>query len=175
MLLIFALCFVFCACDESKISPWGDKTAQNGNKNPENVAVDKLTIYVCGAVQKEGYYQITKGDTYYAAISQAGLLLQSWISPRFASVVDAETLFVVVNYTENGLERNCINANSEFIAQRTTVNGLSDEVVNKLADYIDRHGAITNKTVLREVLGEQDFENYHYKLFVAEADYEAVD
>ena len=180
-LLLLVLCLTFCSCDASKISPWGEKNTQNTTKDPENDGKNRgdgagtYKIYVCGAVAKEGYYEVAAGDTYLDAITQAGLLPESWIPESFATVVNGSTSFVVVNYVENDEVKYCINANHEFIAKRYSIADLPEEVVNKLADYIAANGAITNKDVLRSVLGKHDYQNYHYKFYVAEADYEEVD
>ena len=171
LLVIMVLCVALCGCNASKVSPWGEKTAQNAANNGPS---DTYKIYVCGAVQNEGYFEVAKGDAYFAAIAQAGLLEKSWLSSNFYTIVDGSTSFVVVNYVENGVEHSCLNVNSEFIAQRYPIADLSDGVVNKIADYVEEHGKIANKTVLRSVLGD-DFEIYHYKLYIAEADYEKAD
>ena len=110
-----------------------------------------------------------------AAISQAGLLIQSSLPTISSSTVDTRVSFVVVSYIENGTVRDCINANHEFILSRLPMEGIPGEIVNKIADYLTINGVIHNKNVLREVLGEVDYENYHYKFYVAEADYEEAD
>ena len=177
LILIFILCFLLCACDNSTISPWGQQSPENGQNDGENSGVTTKTyqIYVCGAVENEGYYEVKEGDTYFQAVMQAGILEQSSLPSNVYSLVNGEQTAIVVNYLENGTEKYCINANHQFFSLRLPWEGLSDEVVNKIADYIDEHGAITNKTVLREVLGDEDYENYHFKLYIAEADYEKAD
>ena len=170
MILIFFCCLTLCGCDFSKLSPWKGKEVQNNDSKPQ-----QCQIYVCGAVENEGYYEVTEGDTYFDAILQAGLLTQSSLTSDFSSVVDGKLSFVIVPYIENGVVHNCINVNHQFFLLRAPMEGLTAHVVNKIADYLETHGAIHNKKVLRGVLGEQDYENYHYKLYIAEADYEKID
>ena len=169
MIFIFVLCLLFAGCDNS-MSPWGGEYVGDTDNTPKT-----YKVYVCGAVENEGYYQVTAGETYYQAIIQAGLLPQSALPANFSSIVNEQQLPVIVSYRENGLTRECINANSEFIRERFPYEALSDEVVNKLADYLCEFGKITNKSILHAVLGEDDYKNYYFKLYIAEADYEEVD
>ena len=170
LISIFLLCLTFCGCDLSKLSPWKGKEVQNNDSKPQ-----QCQIYVCGAVENEGYYYVTEGETYFDAISQAGLLAQSSLPSISSRIVNTRVSFVVVPYRENGAVHECINANHPFFSARLPMEGLTDGIVNKIADYLETYGAIHNKNVLSVVLGEQDYANYHYKLYIAEADYEKVD
>ena len=183
LILILVLCLTFCACKDGKLSTWGDKISPWGDKNIENnsggnddSATKNIRIYVYGAVKNEGYYEVAQGETYLAAITKAGLLDCSWLSTNADTVVDEKQRTIVVQYLEDGTPHDCINANSDFFSLRELAHfdGLSDDVVNKIADYHDAYGKIPNKTVLLEVLGD-DYANYHYKLYIAEADYEKAD
>ena len=181
-MLIFVLMLALCSCDASKtlalgdiFSPWGDKNVENNPNGGNNTAPQTYKIYVCGAVEKEGYYDVSEGDTYFSAITHAGLLPNlSWLPANAHSVVDERQKSILVQYIENDAPRDCINANSQFFSLRDAIyfDGLSEAVVNKIANYLETHGKIANKTVLLDVLGEEDYANYHYKLYIAEADYE---
>ena len=172
LILLLSACLLLCACDASKMFPWGDKTVNNNDGK-----LKTFTIYVYGAVENEGYYEVEEGSTYLDAIVQAGMLAQS-IPPQSAeSLVNGKQTSIVVQYAEDGKVRDCTDVNSAFFLLRdpNLFDGVfSQEVVNKLADYL-QSGTIHNKQVLREVLGEDDYEHYHYKLYVAEADYEKAD
>ena len=168
-LILICLLFAFCGCDGATLSPWGDKSAHNNRNEPKT-----YTIYVYGAVENEGYFEVAAGGTYFDAITQAGLLAQSWLPTNCYSIIDAKQLSVAVNYSQDDSKYDCINVNGASFVYRLETDGLPYEVVNKIADYLEAYGTIHNKTVLRSVLGENDYENYHYKLYVAEADYEKV-
>ena len=170
LIIIFALCLTFCSCDESTMSPWGEaNTENNGNETKT------YTVYVYGAVANEGYYKVSEGETYYEAIAQAGVLQQSYLPSNSSAIVSADALSIVVHYKEDGVVHDCINANHESRWLRLPREGLSLSVINKIADYLEAYGTIPNKKVLREVLGDEDYENYNYKLYIAEADYEETD
>ena len=155
-----------------KFLPWGDKNVVNNDGNPTKT----YEIYVCGAVKNEGYCEVAEGGTYFDAIVKAGRLECSWLSPSIYLVVDERQLSIVVPYIENGEPHESYDANSIFFSLRDVnyFDGLSEAVVNKIADYLETHGKIVNKNVLYEVLGNEDYTNYHYKLYIAEADYEEV-
>lgn len=167
LILIVVLCIALCACDGSGL-PWADKTVDNNNGKQQT-----YVVYVCGAVENEGYYEVEDRSTYFAAILQAGLVAQSFL-PQNTETVVASDSSIIVQYVEDGVVRDCVDVNNPFFSLRdaSLFEGLSEEVVAKIADYLEKFGAIHNKHVLREVLGEDDYENYHYKLYVAEADYE---
>ena len=175
----------FCSCDASDLlalggnfSPWGDKNVENSGNGDDGNVKKTYRIYVCGAVAREGYYEIDEGETYLSAIKQAGLLAhRSWLPINSNSVVDESCLSIVVWYMDSDTPRECYDANSIFLSlcDATYFDGLSDAVINKIADYLELHGKIPNKTVLLEVLGAEDYANYHYKLYIAEADYEEAD
>lgn len=161
------LSLTLCACDSTEILPWGEKT------NINNVGLpNSYTVYVCGAVQNEGYYRLYEGETYFVAIREAGLLVASAISSNAFAIVTEQPLPIFVDYIENGTVKNCINVNSQYFLLGLPIDGISLQVVNKIADYIENCGVIRNKKTLLAVLGDDDYENYHYKLYVAEADYE---
>ena len=175
LIFIFVLCLVLCACDSSELSPWGEKNLQNDtNYAPQ---ISKFRVYVYGAVENEGYYVVEDGATYLDAIVQAGRLDCSLLTPIANSVIDKLQLSILVPYVEDDVQRDCYNANSVFFSLRDPArfDGLSQAVINKIADYLENHGKIVNKTVLLKVLGKEDYANYHYKLFIAEADYEEAD
>ena len=180
LILFLVLCLAFCGCDVGKISPWGDKNVENNNSviiGDDNSKTKTLRIYVYGAVEKEGYYEVAKGETYFAAITQAGLIKDKSVLPSNAtSIIDENKPSVVVQYAENGVAHNCYDVNSPFFTLRDPArfDGLSATVINKIADYLETHDKIPNKKVLREVLGN-DYQDYHYKLYIAEADYEEID
>lgn len=165
LILIF-VCFALCGCNATTISPWRKQSVANNSG-----AGTTYTVYICGAVAREGYYEVAEGATYLDVIRKAGILPETFIPNNESSLLDGEQSIIVVNYVENGVECYCHDANDPFFSLRRPTGGLSLEIVNKIADYLETHGTIRNKDVLREVLGD-DYENNHYKLFIAEADYE---
>lgn len=171
LILLCIVCLIFCSCGSEKLI-WGSKNTQNVDGNS---AKNTFVVYICGAVEREGYYEIEEGTTYIDAILKAGCLDCSYLTDNANSLVDGTQSVIFVCYVENGAARACYDVNSEYFRLRLPRDGLSDAVVNKIADYLNEHGKIANKSVLAEILGKADYANYHYKLYIAEADYEKVD
>ena len=166
VILLSIVCATLCAC--------GNFGATLGKAEvPDKSVVNKVRIYVCGAVEREGYYEVQVGTDYIEVLRRAGILRQS-VSPKLgSSYVDGSVTVIIVNYYDGETQRASINANSVLIAARKPVEGLSDEVVCKLADYIEANGKIANKRQLKQALGRDYADNY-YKLYIAEKDYEEV-
>ena len=168
VILLLVFCFTLSGCG-------GDTDAPLGNVEvPSQSAASTVRIYVCGAVEREGYYDVEIGVDYYEVFRLAGILPQSAFPTLSSSYVDGSVTAISVGYYEDDTRHDCSNANSPYIVARMKVDGLSEDIVNKLADYIDAHGKIANKQQLREALGD-DYDGNYYKLFIAEKDYEEVD
>ena len=168
VILLIVVCVVLCCCVSDANSSLGNVEIPN---QPNNHA--KVRIYVCGAVEREGYYEVEVGVDYFEVFSLAGILPESALPSLSSSYVDGSITILIADFYQDGVRYSSINANNPLIAARMSVDGLSDAVVNKLADYIDKHGKIVNKQQLLEALGDDYGKNY-YKLFVAQKDYEEV-
>ena len=161
--ILLLVCVTLCGCSVLS-SPLGPVDVLN------QVEVKTVRIYICGAVEREGYYEVKIGTDYVEAVRLAGILPQSVLPTVNSSYVDGTVTNIIVGYFD-GTNHDSINANNVLIANRMPVNGLSDVVINKLADYIELHGKISNKKQLELALGDDYADNY-YKLFIAEIDYE---
>ena len=167
VILFLAVCVTLCSCDGVLDSPLGDVEI------PPQPSVETIRIYICGAVENEGYYETVAGANYMDVLRLAGLLSQSVLPTLNSSFVDGKITKIIVNYYDGETACDSINVNNAWIAARMPVKGLSEEVVNKLADYIELNGKIANQQQLKLALG-QDYADNFYKLFVAEDDYEEV-
>ena len=154
------------------MSPWGSKNVHNFDGSKWN---NTYKIYVCGAVEKEGYYEVTTGATYLEAVLEAGLTECSYLTDSANKVVNESQSTIIVQYIEDDKVRDCYDVNWEYFTARLPMEGLSAAVVDKIANYLETHDKIANKAVLLEILGVEDYANYHYKLYVAEAYYEEAD
>ena len=164
VILLLVICVTLCGC-VSFGAALSDIEVVNQPK-PE-----KIRIYIFGAVQREGYYEVEVGTDYMEVLALAGLLPLSVPPTLSSSYVDGTITELTVGYYDGETVRFSINVNSVLIVARMPVDGLSETVVNKLAYYIEAHGKITNKDQVRQALGDDYAEN-HYKLYIAEIDYE---
>lgn len=163
VILLIIVCFILCGCDGS--------SSLGKVKVPFQPKADKVRIYVCGAVEREGYYEVEMGEDYFTVFSLAGILAESVLPTISSPYVDGSVDVLIVDFYDAGIRYSSINANNPLIAARMSVYGLSDDVVNKLADYVDEHGKITNKQQLLQALGGDYGANF-YKFFVEKNDYE---
>ncbi|MCH5153149.1 MAG: hypothetical protein J1F68_04245 [Clostridiales bacterium] len=168
VILLFTLCSLLCCCGNPFEAPL-DKF-----EVPIHVNVETIRIYICGAVEHEGYYDVEMGTDYVQVLRLAGILPESVMPTLSSSYVDGKLTMIIVGYYDGEATHDSINANNPMIAARMPVDGLSADVIDKLADYIEVHGKITNKNQLLEALGDDYADNF-YKLFIAEKDYEETD
>ena len=72
--------------------PLGDKDL------PSSGTESQLNIYVCGAVQNEGYVTVNLGEDYFSAVSKAGIIEQSKMPSFGDQLVDKNQTVVIVEY-----------------------------------------------------------------------------
>ena len=161
---IFVLCCIcFCGC--SDFEPFKPVSSQP-------TPAKTYRVYVCGAVANEGYYEVPEGTDYGAVVEMAGLLPQTYFVQNPQTLV-TENLVLPLQWYDGATERSCVNVNGGYVEMRREIDGISQEVINKIADYIEENGKITDKTLLKEILGDDYADNF-YKFFVRADDYEKV-
>ena len=129
------------------------------------------TLYICGAVETDGYFQIASGNDYFFAINQAVLLPQGVYPDYVYRIVDGQIATVIVPFHVDGVKYDSINVNGMFVLARLPVDGVDEQVINALADYIEQNGKISNRNEMKLALGNFYNDNY-YKFYVSEGDYE---
>ncbi len=132
----------------------------------EFAAVSSYTVYVCGAVVNEGFYEVPCGETYFYAIELAGLAEESYILDWQYGIMSSDCKVIAVCYAENGQIRYPVNVNG--------IADMPDGIGEAVGVYRKIKGKITDKSVLREILGEK-YSFCYYKIYVDAADYEKAD
>lgn len=130
-------------------------------------------VYVCGAVEREGYYIVPEGKTVADVVAMAGLLPET-IMPKNATTYIKTNCQIAVGYYQNGETFHCLNVNGATVLYNLTAQNIPAEIVEKLHTYLKNHGKITNKQMLKSILTAEEYQQSHYKLFVSEADYESA-
>ena len=143
------------------------------NQTIPTVVPQTYTVYICGAVQNEGYYTVVQGTTIGDAISLAGLLSQT-VLPDNSQMYVQINMQIVVQYLYDGARHVGINVNGLYVISNIPTAHISAEVMEKLHNYYMQNGVITNKQILKQILTEEQYQQSHYKLFVAEEDYAKV-
>ena len=151
---------------EPTISPYKEQTLPAPN-------LQTYKVYIYGAVQNEGYYLISKGKTIGDAIALAGILPQTFLVQNATAYIQKDCQIALL-YHENGTTYPLTNLNGLHIQSNLAVQNVESSVVDKLHAYFVAHGKIVNKDVLKQILTESEYQQNHYKFFVAEADYEAA-
>ena len=165
-LTIFVLIVAVLLLASCKVEPpLGDKDL------PTSGTDNQLNIYVCGAVQNEGYVTVNLGADYFSVVNKAGIIEQSKMPSFGDQLVDNKHMVVVVDYLLNGVTYSCVNVNGALVVGRTKIVNVDQAVVDMLADYIENNGKIKNRAMLQKALGDYYQDNF-YKFFVGVDDYE---
>lgn len=127
-------------------------------------------VYICGAVQNEGYYNVAQGTTIGDAIALAGILPQT-VLPTNLQVYVQSNMQIVVEYLCDDAHHVGINVNGAYVISNTPAPNIPADVMEKLHNYYIQNGVITNKQILKQILTEEQYQQNHYKFFVAEEDY----
>ncbi len=178
LLLLFVVA-IFCGCGDGKTELQGDgfnKPTTSPYQSEQLPDEDSVTyrVYICGAVQTEGYYVVKQGTTLAEVISLAGILPQT-VFPKNAQSFVQTNCQIKVDYHQDGTNYNVINVNGLVVVFNMPTQNIDAEVIAKLHDYYAEHGVITNKTILKQILTEQQYQQNHYKFFVQERDYATTD
>ena len=167
-IFIFVLPFVcFSGCAD--MSP-----AKSESSSSQLDSTKTYRVYVCGAVAVESYVEVPEGADYSMLVEKAGRIAVTYFVQNPQTLVTADTKVLLLNWFDGGKAVDCVNVNGGYVTMRQPIEGIAPEIINKIADYIEEHGKITDKVVLKEVLG-QDYDNNFYKFFVSVDDYEKVD
>ena len=165
ILFILTLYFMFSACNESLLA----------FKEYESLSIipRAFSVYVCGAVEREGFVNVEEGASLDSVVYLAGIIPQTVIPDNLQKMVTENDKVVSLQYFDGQKLRYCVNLNGVVIQNRLAVAGIDADIINKIADYYVLHGKITDRNLLKSILGPDYQENY-YKFFVDVTDYEKV-
>jgi hypothetical protein len=115
-------------------------------------------VFVGGAVENEGFYTLPRGIFYYelfAVLSVGGAGSGFDLNSR----INPDTPMIIIGY--------CLNVN---VADFDDLRAITDEATARLiADYINENGSIEEKSRLKNVLTEQQYDavkNFIYALII---------
>lgn len=163
ILLFFAALSVLSGCFNS---PYAEQIITD-DTNPTDFT---RKLYVSGAVTNDGYITVPQLCDYKKAIAAAGLTEYSFIRADLNKNLPADIDCLIVDFTYDGAACPSVNVNGGYVASRSEIAGVPRSVVNKLADYIELHGAVTNRNDLKFALGDDYADNY-YKFYIDINDY----
>ncbi len=163
-ILVMACCLLFCACN----LPFEDVTSPD-------ILPEKYTVYVCGAVENEGFFVVEEGADIQALLLLAKPVSEAVYDGNPLLIVTAQTKQLVVNYESDGTTCYAVNVNGGYVTAERPIANVSTQVVSKIAAYIRENGKITNKNQLKDILDEQEYLENYYKFYVSVDDYEEID
>ncbi len=165
ILILFCCMFALASCGDKTVSPYKPQTT------PNNIG-KTFTVYVCGAVEREGYYTATEGQTIADIVALAGFNAQTYITEDMSLFV-LQDLQICVGYIQDNKIFPAVNLNGAHVQFNLPMDNVSDAVLQKLHDYYVQKGKFTNKNILKFLLTEEEYQQNYYKFFVSEEYYEA--
>lgn len=140
---------------------------QNANENGK-------WIYVCGAVEKEGYYYAMKGDTEYSLIMQADPCDNYAYDFSYNETVDIDNVsLIAVGFYVGNQAFSPLDVNGASFAEFAETYGITQTVINSISNYKETYGSFTSKAQLQTLLGGE-YDDYYFMLYVGGAVNEAV-
>lgn len=147
---------------------------------PQEELMEYIFVYVCGAVQKEGVYQLQRNDRLYMAIELAGGFTKEAAKEyhNLARIVeDGERIYILTKeelsqlsmeeqiegeFQSEGLmkEKQRINLNTASVEELMTLSGIGESKANSIIEYRTKVGKFQSIEELMNIsgIGEAMFE-----------------
>ncbi len=138
-------------------------SGQSADENEQTVLpereVELIYVYICGAVQQEGVYEVPKGTRVYEVIELAGGL-QTDASTKSINqarmVTDGEQIVIATVAEENAtasVENKLISINQASVEQLCEIPGVGESRAKDIIAYREANGFFQTKEDLMNVSG----------------------
>ncbi|MCD8365749.1 MAG: helix-hairpin-helix domain-containing protein [Clostridiales bacterium] len=145
-----------------------------GEDSPAGTAEDTsaIFVYICGAVNSPGVYELASGDRVYQLVELAGGMTEDAAqqSVNLAQTVEDGEMIYVPTVDESAGETTAangsasaagsedadsskVNINTATAAELTTLNGIGDAKAAAIVAYREEHGAFTSAEEIMQVDG----------------------
>ena len=120
---------------------------------------DTIFVYVCGAVQKEGVYELPVGSRLYEAIEMAeGFREDAATTEMNQAEVLADAMKIYVPTMEEVLKRQStssgkVNLNQASKEELMTLPGVGESKANSILRYREEHGRFQSIEEIMEISG----------------------
>ncbi|MEG2014431.1 MAG: hypothetical protein RR086_01750 [Clostridia bacterium] len=132
---------------------------------------EKRFVYICGAVEKEGYYSFVEGKTYIDVISMAKAQEDYFHENWYDEEIDYNIVEqIIVNFTIDGHIAYVVNVNNSIAVANCDYLTVAQKT--QISQYIDKHGVITNLSQLSDTL--VDYHTARGRLYVDKDEYEEI-
>jgi competence protein ComEA len=157
--------------DELIIKSVSEYTVEESVENNEaEISMDNtmVCLYVCGAVNSPGVYELPKGSRLYEAISMAGGFMENadetYINMA-REINDGEQVIIytrdetkdmAVKEAEIQLKSGLVNINTAGISELTTISGIGESRAQAIITYRETNGAFSCIEDIKKVDGIKD-------------------
>ncbi len=140
-----------------------------GAETRESIQTDPVYVYVCGAVNTPGVYELSREARVFEAVQAAGGMAQdaSAESVNLArTVADGEQIYVPTEEeartqekgvgeesTATGTEQGKVNINTASKEELMTLAGIGEAKAESILKYRDEHGSFRSVEELMEIEG----------------------
>lgn len=146
-ILIMLFCFG-CTSDETYQISLDEVQSEEAEQTEEGKATqeDSIFVYVCGAVQQEGVYELPAGSRVYQAIEKAGGFLENAAITQInqAEVLEDEAQIYVPTVDElaeiQAEEDGKVNLNTASKEELMTLPGVGEAKANSIIQYREEQG-----------------------------------
>ena len=172
MVLLFLICMLFTGCGASVY----EKIASYGSEDPETVAepgqidseikdaeddgTDNIYVYVCGAVEKSGVYELHEGARAYEAIAMAGGMTEEadpYAINQAEVLKDGQQLTVFCRAENNAASVNGepgkININTATVDELMTLPGIGEARAKDIITFREQNGPFEAVEDLMKISG----------------------
>lgn len=166
--ILLSVLLIGCGTSKDIIS-WQQEETQVYEEAAEVVTSSQVYVYVyvCGAVQQPGVYEVLEGSRLYEVLEKAGGMLESADDMYLnlaREVKDGEQIVVLtVEQTKtvdgsvmtetSGSAKRLVNINTASIEELTTISGIGESRARAIVDYREQYGAFQTVEAVMKVSG----------------------
>ena len=157
VILMFILGLVGCKNDEAEVLVLEE--AQVETEIVEEDESKTIFVYVCGAVAKEGVYELPEGSRGYEAIQLAGGFTDVAVTKAIdqAAVLQDEMTLYVPNYSEfaesQAADDGKVNLNLASKEELMTLPGVGESKADSIISYREEHNGFKSIEEIMDING----------------------
>ena len=128
--------------------------------NAEGESIKDGCVYICGAVEKPGIYEFSKGTRLYELIEEAGGLDEEADADAINLAMEvSDAMQIRIPYIgEKAYESDeeLIDINSADVSRLCSIPGIGESRANAIIDYREKNGGFKDVEELKNISGIKD-------------------